>query len=66
MIEKPIKILRIIARLNIGGPAIQAINLTEAFLSDKKFQSQLVCGKVSPDEGDMSYFAENKDVKIYK
>lgn len=61
MKKKPIKILRIIARLNIGGPAIQAINLTKAF-SDKQFNSLLVCGKVSHGEGDMSYLAEKQEV----
>jgi len=59
--KKPIRILRIIARLNIGGPAIQAITLSEHFSSDM-YRSLLVCGQVSSHEGDMSYLAEAKGV----
>ena len=59
---KKIKILRIIARLNIGGPAIHAILLTEG-LDKTKFDSLLVCGNVSKDEGDMFYYAIEKNIK---
>ena len=55
--SRPVKILRIIARLNIGGPAIQAIRLTSELNSDE-FQSKLVVGQVGKNEGDMSYLAE--------
>lgn len=57
-----IRILRIIARLNIGGPAIQAVCLSEA-LSTGPYRSLLVCGKVSPHEGDMSYLATSRGVE---
>ena len=60
--QERIRILRIIARLNIGGPAIQAITLSHAF-SEGPYRSLLLCGQVSPDEGDMSYLAESKGVK---
>ena len=49
------KIIRIIARLNIGGPAIHAILLTEGLNRDN-FESYLVCGSVSEGEADMAYF----------
>ncbi len=55
------KIIRIIARLNIGGPAIHAILLT-AGLNKEKFESILITGAVSASEGDMSYLAQNKGV----
>lgn len=58
----PLRILRIIARLNIGGPAIQAIMLSH-LLAEKGYQTLLVCGRVSPHEGDMSYLAESKGVE---
>ena len=62
MLEKePIRILRIIARLNIGGPAIQAITLSELF-SKGRFRTRLVCGQVSAHEGDMSYLASSRQV----
>jgi len=60
--EKPIRILRIIARLNIGGPAIQTITLSGE-LSGNTFQTLLVCGRISPGEGDMAYLAEEKGVQ---
>ena len=56
---KKIKILRIIARLNIGGPAIHTILLTDG-LDKSRFDSLLVCGNVSKDEADMSYYAAEK------
>ena len=43
--SNPIRILRIIARLNIGGPAIQAITLTQKF-SEGGYASLLVTGRV--------------------
>lgn len=48
--------MRIIARLNIGGPAVHVALLT-AGLNDDAFQSTLVTGVIGPEEGDMSYFA---------
>ncbi|MBW2165908.1 MAG: glycosyltransferase [Deltaproteobacteria bacterium] len=57
-----IKILRIIARLNIGGPAIHATILTQG-LDPDQFQSVLVTGKVSAKEGDMSYLADTYGIK---
>lgn len=59
--KNPIRILRVIARLNVGGPAVQAISLTSELSSDS-YRSMLVCGKVSPYEGDMSYLAIEKGV----
>jgi len=57
-----IKVLRIISRLNIGGPAIHAILLTEGLNRDK-FESILVTGKVESAEADMMYLANQKGVR---
>ncbi|MDH4065317.1 MAG: glycosyltransferase family 4 protein [Acidobacteriota bacterium] len=46
-----IRILRIIARLNVGGPAIHATLLTER-LDPSRYESRLVAGSVEPEEGD--------------
>ena len=62
--KKPIRILRIIARLNVGGPALQAISLTSE-LSSERYESMLVCGNVSPHEGDMGYLAAEKGVQPF-
>jgi glycosyltransferase involved in cell wall biosynthesis len=55
--ERPIRVVRIIDRLNIGGPAKHVVWLTAA-LNQGDFQTTLVTGRVSPDEGDMRYFAD--------
>jgi len=55
------KILRIISRLNIGGPAIHVILLSEALNRDG-YKDTLVCGSVSDCEGDMKYFADDRNV----
>ena len=56
------KILRIIARLNVGGPARHVVWLTQAF-QDEEFQTTLVAGSVPPGEDDMSYFAKEHGVE---
>ena len=56
------KILRIIARLNVGGPARHVVWLTEA-LNDDEFQSTLVAGTVPEGEEDMAYFALDHGVE---
>jgi len=55
------KIVRIIARLNVGGPARHVVWLTEA-LGDSEFSSTLIAGSVPPGEDDMSYFADEAGV----
>jgi glycosyltransferase involved in cell wall biosynthesis len=60
-ITKAIKIVRVIARLNVGGPAKQVIWLTKG-LSSPPFHSVLVAGSVPPGEDDMGYFATGMGV----
>jgi len=62
MQKNKIKVLRIIARLNVGGPAIHTILLTSA-LNDSEYESILVCGNVDRSEKEMSYLADAKGVK---
>lgn len=52
--KRKIKIMRIISRLNIGGPSIHVKILTGG-LNKKKFESKLLVGRLSVHEGDMSY-----------
>jgi glycosyltransferase involved in cell wall biosynthesis len=47
-------VVRIIDRLNVGGPAIHAV-LTTKGLDPRRFRTVLVTGSIEPDEGDMSY-----------
>jgi len=60
--ERRIRILRLIARLNIGGPAIQAILLSRE-LHDENYQTMLVCGSLNPGEGDMTYLAFEQEIQ---
>src|SRR5215213_1043337 len=55
------KIIRIIARLNVGGPAKHVVWLTSG-LNEAGFKTLLVTGKVPEGEEDMSYFAAECDV----
>jgi glycosyltransferase involved in cell wall biosynthesis len=55
------KILRIIARLNVGGPARHVVWLSSA-LSDSEYTTKLIAGSVPDGEEDMSYFAAEHDV----
>ena len=59
---KKIKILRIIARLNIGGPAVHSILLTRYLINDR-FDSILIAGMIGKSEGDMMYLAEANNIK---
>lgn len=52
----PIRVVRIIDRLNIGGPAKHVVWLT-AGLNAAEFETVLITGTVPAGEGDMSYFA---------
>ncbi len=56
------KILRIIARLNVGGPARHVVWLTKE-LQDAEFQSTLIVGRVPDGEEDMGYLAEQHGIK---
>ena len=58
-------IVRLIARLNVGGPAIQAILMTEAF-QKKGYRALLLTGEVPPGEGSMEYLAEERGVQPIK
>src|ERR1051325_739456 len=49
------KIIRVIARLNVGGPAKHVVWLSK--LPPEKYETLLVAGTVPPGEDDMSYFA---------
>jgi glycosyltransferase involved in cell wall biosynthesis len=62
MTREPIRVLRVIARLNIGGPAIQAISLT-ALMQARGYATRLVRGSESPDEGTMDDLAQRMGVQ---
>ena len=55
------KIVRVIARLNVGGPAKHVVWLTQG-LKSPEWNSVLVAGTVPAGEEDMSYFAETMGI----
>jgi glycosyltransferase involved in cell wall biosynthesis len=57
-----IRVLRIITRLNVGGPARHVVWLTES-LNDSEFDTTLVVGSVPAGETDMGWFAEQHGVR---
>jgi len=57
-----VKILRVITRLNIGGPAQHAVLLSSCMKAED-FTTTLITGSCGKDEGNMSYFAEQLGVK---
>jgi glycosyltransferase involved in cell wall biosynthesis len=60
----PYPVVRIITRLNIGGPSIQATRLTSA-LAHQGFDTTLIHGRLGDGEGDMSYLIEPGAHAIY-
>ncbi|MDV2502445.1 MAG: glycosyltransferase [bacterium] len=58
----PNLVVRIIARLNVGGPAIHAILLT-SHLPRERYRSILVKGTEAPSEGNMLAYAEEEKVE---
>jgi glycosyltransferase involved in cell wall biosynthesis len=50
----PVRVLRLITRLNIGGPSIHAVALTDR-LTARGFATRLIHGRLGAGEGDMRY-----------
>jgi hypothetical protein len=62
MSQEPIRILRLIARLNVGGPAIHTQLLTH-YLKDRGYDTRLVTGREESREGNMLYIAKEKGIE---
>ncbi|MBX5489261.1 MAG: glycosyltransferase, partial [Mycolicibacterium hassiacum] len=59
---KPIRVLRVIARLNVGGPALHVSYLTRG-LAARGYETTLVTGRVGRSEGSMEYVATEAGVE---
>jgi glycosyltransferase involved in cell wall biosynthesis len=57
------KILRVIARLNMGGPALHVAYLT-AGLRDRGYDTTLVAGTLARGEDSMAFVAQGLDVDV--
>ena len=60
---KPTKILRVIARLNMGGPALHVAYLT-AGLRERGYDTTLVAGTLARGEDSMAFVAEGLHVDV--
>jgi glycosyltransferase involved in cell wall biosynthesis len=63
MTARPIRVLRVIARLNMGGPALHVAYLS-AGLRGRGYETTLVAGGVGRGEESMAYVAEGLGVPI--
>ena len=61
--NEPIRILRVIARLNMGGPAIHVANLA-AGLETRGYHTTLVAGSLARGEDSMAFLAEQLGVDV--
>ena len=62
MSSEPVRIMRIIARLNVGEPAIHTICLTNR-LRERGYDTLLVSGREGEREGNMYALAESEGVR---
>lgn len=60
--SQSVRVVRIITRLNVGGPSIQAINLSRDLASDG-FETCLIHGHLADGEGDMRAFLPTTGVE---
>jgi glycosyltransferase involved in cell wall biosynthesis len=63
--EQRTKILRIIARLNMGGPALHVAYLT-AGLRERGYDTTLVAGSLARGEDSMAFVADELDVDVVR
>jgi glycosyltransferase involved in cell wall biosynthesis len=61
---EPIRVMRVIARLNVGGPALHVSYLTGG-LDRMGYETTLVAGSVSEGEGSMEYAARAVGVEPF-
>jgi glycosyltransferase involved in cell wall biosynthesis len=58
-----VKVLRVIARLNVGGPALHVAYLTEG-LADRGYDTTLVAGSLARGEESMAHVAQTRGARI--
>jgi len=62
-VSEPIRVLRLIARLNMGGPALHVSYLTNG-LAGRGYETTLAAGSLARGESSMSFVAEELGVKV--
>jgi glycosyltransferase involved in cell wall biosynthesis len=61
-VEERVRVLRVIARLNVGGPALHVSYLTKG-LTERGYDTILVAGQVGGTEGSMEYASRELGVE---
>jgi glycosyltransferase involved in cell wall biosynthesis len=61
--DEPIRVLRVIARLNVGGPSLHVSYLTEG-LAVRGYSTTLAAGAISPGEASMAFVAEQRGIEV--
>jgi glycosyltransferase involved in cell wall biosynthesis len=64
-VSEPIRILRVIGRLNVGGPALHVAYLS-AGLAKRGYETTLVAGSVARGEDSMTFVAESLGVPVVR
>jgi glycosyltransferase involved in cell wall biosynthesis len=64
-LDKPVRVLRVIARLNMGGPALHVAYLS-AGLAQRGYDTTLVAGRLAPGEDSMAFVAERLGVPVVR
>jgi glycosyltransferase involved in cell wall biosynthesis len=62
---EPVRILRVIARLNMGGPALHVAYLTDG-LKRRGYETTLVAGSLARGEDSMAFVADARDVQVIR
>ena len=62
---RPIRVLRVIARLNVGGPALHVTYLARG-LADRGYETTLVAGDVGRGEASMAFVADRAGVDVVR
>lgn len=63
MSDEPVRVLRVIARLNMGGPALHVAYLT-AGLAERGYETTLVAGSLARGEDSMAFVADELGIEI--
>jgi glycosyltransferase involved in cell wall biosynthesis len=61
--DDPIRVLRVIARLNVGGPSLHVSYLTEG-LVERGYATTLAAGTISTGEASMAFVAAQRGIEI--
>jgi glycosyltransferase involved in cell wall biosynthesis len=62
---RPIRVLRVIARLNMGGPALHVTYLARG-LAERGYETTLVAGDVARGEESMAFVADRAGVEVVR